>query len=334
MGPELQVLKGGIFMAVLITGGAGYIGSVMLRRLMEEGEDVLVMDSLVCGRGNTVPDSVPFYNSSLLDSASLEKVFSENDIDSVIHMAAFSSVGESMNDPLAYFDNNIGSTINLLEAMEKHGTERIVFSSSAAVYGKPLRVPVSENDMTFPVNPYGETKLQCERILEWENSLKDIRYISFRYFNAAGASDDGLSGETKPTHLIPIVLEALINDKTFDLYGTDYDTPDGTCIRDFIHVEDIASAHVLALHYLMGQGDSHVLNLGNSRGYSVMEVIRMAEKITGKKLKIDLRNRRAGDPPVLIADSNKAESILGWKAERSSLEEMVESGLRFIENQR
>ncbi|MCT8978347.1 UDP-glucose 4-epimerase GalE [Clostridium sp. CX1] len=316
-------------MAILVCGGAGYIGSHMAAYLKEQGEDIVVLDNLQKGHEAAVHKvGGKFYFGDLRDRAFLDKVFSENKIHAVIDFAADSLVGESMNEPLKYFDNNVGGTIGLLNAMKDHGVKYIVFSSTAATYGEPENIPIIESDKTFPTNPYGESKLAVEKILKWCDNAYGIKYTALRYFNAAGAHVSGTIGEhhKQETHLIPIVLQVALGQRDkIMIYGNDYNTEDGSCIRDYVHVTDLASAHLLALKRLEKGGESAVYNLGNGKGFSVKEVIEVARKVTGREIKSEIAERRAGDPAVLIASSDKAKKELGWKAQYNSLETIIDT---------
>ncbi|KYH34719.1 UDP-glucose 4-epimerase [Clostridium tepidiprofundi DSM 19306] len=314
-------------MNVLVCGGAGYIGSHMVAELIENGHDVVVFDNLQKGHKEALLGG-KFYKGDLRDRQALHRVFNENKIDAVIDFAADSLVGESVQEPVKYFENNIGSTVNLLGAMKEHGVKYIVFSSTAAVYGEPENIPIVEEDKTFPTNPYGESKLAVEKILKWCDNAYGIKYTALRYFNAAGAHISGKIGEhhNPETHLIPIILQvALKKREKIMVFGDDYDTKDGTCIRDYIHVSDLANAHLLALERLMSGNDSKIYNLGNGKGFSVKEVIETARNVTGKEIKAEIAARRAGDPAVLVASSDKAKSELGWKPKYDSLETIIET---------
>jgi len=314
-------------MAVLVTGGAGYIGSHTVAALLEKGERVVVLDNLVQGHRKAVPGGT-LCQGDLLDEAFLDRGFAEHDIEGVIHFAASSLVGESMRDPGKYYRNNVGGTLNLLEAMRRAGVTRLVFSSTAAVYGEPERVPIREEDRTEPTNVYGETKLAMEKMIRWYGAIHGIRYMSLRYFNAAGAHESGRIGEDhRPeTHLIPLVLQvALGKRERIDVFGDDYPTEDGTCIRDYIHVSDLADAHILALEHLRRGGESGVYNLGAGKGYSVYEVIAAAREVTGHPIPAAVRPRRPGDPAVLVASPDKAKAELGWMPKRSDLRRMIAS---------
>lgn len=314
-------------MKVLVLGGAGYIGSHAVYELIESGYDVVVIDNLVTGFKAAVHEKAKFYCGDLRDRAFLDSVFEkENDIDAVIHFAAFSQVGESMVNPLKYYDNNLAGTKVLAEALVAHGINKIVFSSTAATYGEPERVPIMETDRTEPTNCYGETKLSMEKMFKWVGKAHGLKFVSLRYFNACGAHISGKIGEAHnpETHLIPLILQVPNGQRDhISIFGTDYPTEDGTCIRDYIHVTDLAKAHILAVEYLMKGNDSDIFNLGNGVGFSVREVIKTAEKVTGKPIKVVEEGRRAGDPAVLIASSEKAKKILGWKPEHDSLEEII-----------
>ncbi len=318
-------------MAVLVTGGAGYIGSHTAAALLEKGEDVVIVDNLEQGHRRAVPGG-KLCVGDLRDEAFLSKVFAENDIDGVIHFAAYSLVGESMSDPGKYYHNNVYGTLCLLEAMKKAGVSRLVFSSTAAVYGEPERVPIDEQDRTRPANVYGETKLSMERMIRWFGDAHGIRSVSLRYFNAAGAHENGEIGEDhRPeTHLIPLVLQTALGQReSIAVFGDDYPTLDGTCIRDYIHVGDLADAHLLALGRLREGGGSRVYNLGNGKGYSVKQVIETARMITGQAIPARMETRRAGDPAVLVASSERARQELGWQPKRERLEDIIASAWRW-----
>ena len=319
-------------MNVLVCGGAGYIGSHNVKALLERGWGAVVLDNLRTGHRASVPKDVPFYEGDVRDGATLDKVMSENKIDAVLHFCACSLVGESMEKPLMYFNNNVGGMQSLLEAMLRHGLNKIVFSSSAAVYGEPKRVPILEDDDTNPTNPYGESKLIMERMMRWTSMAHGIRYVSLRYFNVAGAWRDGSIGEDhrNETHLVPIILQVPLGKRErVTIYGDDYPTKDGTCIRDYVYIEDLAEAHMLALDYLDRGGDSGIFNLGSGDGYSVTEMIEAARKATGRDIPLEIGPRRAGDPARLVADSGKAKSILGWQPKTTSMEDIIASAWRW-----
>lgn len=312
-------------MAILVAGGAGYIGSHTAIALLEQGRDVVYLDNLQKGHKAAVHND-RFYIGDLRDETFLERVFAENDIEAVIDFAADSLVGESVTQPFKYYNNNVISTLRLLEAMAKHDVKKIVFSSTAATYGQPERVPILESDTTCPTNPYGETKLAVEKMLKWADNAYGIKYIALRYFNAAGAHKSGKLGEDhKPeSHLIPIILQAALGQRDHvSIFGTDYDTEDGTCIRDYIHVTDLADAHIKAIDKLIAGGESGVYNLGNGKGFSVREVIETARKVTGVNIKAEEAERRAGDPAVLVASSEAARKELGWNPQWGDLETII-----------
>ncbi|QTH40228.1 UDP-glucose 4-epimerase GalE [Cohnella sp. LGH] len=314
-------------MAVLVTGGAGYIGSHAVAALLEKGEQVVIVDNLYQGHRDAVLGG-KFYEGDLRDGDFLAKVFEENDIDGVIHFAANSLVGESMKDPGKYYHNNVYGTLCLLEQMQKAGVSRIVFSSTAATYGEPERVPIDEYDRTVPTNAYGETKLSMEKMIRWFDVAHGIKFVSLRYFNAAGAHESGKIGEdhSPESHLVPLVLQVALGQREFiSVFGDDYATEDGTCIRDYIHVSDLADAHILALERLRQGGDSAIYNLGSGNGYSVKQVIDVSREVTGHPIPAKIEARRAGDPAVLIASSERARKELGWAPKRDKLEAIVKS---------
>ncbi len=314
-------------MRVLVTGGAGYIGSVITQRLLERGDVPVVLDNFSQGHRAAIPPGVEVVQADVADIAALANIFLGGTIEAVVHMAAVSVVGDSVRQPLRYYRENVANLLPFLEAMMRGGCRRIVFSSSAAVYGEPAEVPISEECATCPVNPYGSTKLMGERILADAAAAGDgaagLHFISLRYFNVAGATKDAGEMHHPETHLIPRVLEVALGEHPHvELYGTDYPTPDGTCIRDYIHVEDLAEAHLSALDRTIAA--SGIYNLGNNRGYSVREVIETAARVTGRKIPIANFPRRAGDPPQLIASHRKAADALGWRPRRG-LEEIISS---------
>lgn len=321
-------------MSILVCGGAGYIGSHMVCELLDNGEDVVILDNLEKGHKNALLGG-KLYVGDLRDKEILNKVFSENKIDAVIDFAAYSLVGESMSEPLKYFNNNVYGTINLLEAMKEFNVKYIVFSSTAATYGEPESIPIDENSKTFPTNAYGESKLLVEKILKWCDYAYGIKYTALRYFNAAGAHITGQIGEdhSPETHLIPIILDvALGNRDKIMMFGDDYDTKDGTCIRDYIHVSDLASAHSLALKRLMNGGDSAIYNLGNGTGFSVKEVVEVARKVTGHPIPAEVAPRRSGDPAILIASSERATTELRWKPKYNDLETIISTAWNWHKN--
>ena len=314
-------------MKVLVLGGAGYIGSHTVFELIDNGIETVVIDNLETGFIEAVHPEAAFYKGDLRDREFLDRVLSkENDIDAVIHFAANSQVGESMINPLKYYDNNLCGTKTLLEALVAHGIDKVVFSSTAATYGEPESVPISENDKTVPTNCYGETKLSMEKMFRWVGQAHGLRFVSLRYFNACGAHVSGKIGEAHnpESHLIPLILQVPNGQReSISVFGTDYPTKDGTCIRDYIHVTDLADAHILAVKYLMAGNESNIFNLGNGVGFTVREVIEMAEKVTGQSIKVVEADRREGDPAVLIASSDKAKKILGWKPKHNSLKDII-----------
>lgn len=300
---------------ILVAGGAGYIGSHMVALLVEKGYDVVVADNLCTGHWQAVKGA-RLRVGDVRDAAFLDRVFTEFDIDGVINFAAYSLVGESVTDPLKYYGNNVAGAQTMLQTMKNHGVDKIVFSSTAATYGEPEKQPIEEGDRTEPTNPYGATKLAIENMLKWCDCAYNIRYVALRYFNAAGSDTEAGIGEdhNPESHLIPLVMKTALGQRDhIGIFGEDYPTPDGTCVRDYIHVKDLAEAHLLALEYLERGGISDVFNLGNGAGYSVREIIETARRITGKEIKAVVEPRRGGDPSVLIASNKKAAEVLGWK---------------------
>jgi UDP-glucose 4-epimerase len=318
-------------MRVLVTGGAGYIGSVVTEELVTDGHEAVVYDSLYKGHRAAVAGGAKFVEGDLLDVERVRRTLSENRIEAVIHMAADSLVGESVEKPAKYYRNNIVAGLALLDAMLAEGVKRLVFSSTAAVYGEPEKQPIEESDPTTPTNPYGETKLAFEHALNWYDRAHNLRYASLRYFNAAGATR--LCGEwhNPETHLIPIVLQAAAGRRPHvEVYGDDYPTRDGTCVRDYIHVVDLARAHILALNVLDER--SRIYNLGcGGEGYSVSEVIETARLVTKRPIPVRMAARRAGDPAVLIASSERIKSELGWQPERQDLKVIIESAWKWMQ---
>ena len=321
-------------MAILVTGGAGYIGSHTAAELLAANEDVVILDNLEKGHRGAVKGG-RFCKGDLRDAEFLDSVFKENHIDEVIHFAAYSLVGESVTEPLKYYNNNMVSTLRLLDKMKEYGVKRLVFSSTAATYGEPENTPILETDRTFPTNPYGETKLSVEKVLKWADNAYGIKYVSLRYFNAAGAHISGTIGEDhKPeSHLIPIVLQAALGKRdAIQIFGDDYDTPDGSCIRDYIHVTDLAAAHILALKSLRNGGDSRIYNLGNGKGFSVREVVSLARKVTGIDIKEVIAPRRAGDPAILVASSDRIKTELKWEPKYDDLSTIIETAWKWHKN--
>jgi UDP-arabinose 4-epimerase len=311
---------------VLVTGGAGYIGSHAAKALASRGYIPVTYDSLVHGHRWAVQWG-PFTEGDIGDKAKLLETIRRYEISAVIHFAAFAYVGESMQRPELYFDNNVAKSLTLLDAVLETGVRNVVFSSSCATYGTPARMPITEDTPQLPVNPYGETKLIVERALRWYGAAHDISWTALRYFNAAGADPDGELGEvhSPETHLIPLVLDSALGLRTVEVYGDDYPTPDGTCVRDYIHVSDLADAHVRALDYLTQGGASIALNLGTGIGQSVRQVIGAVERVTGRKVPHSVAPRREGDPAVLVADPSLAGKVLGWHPQHSRLESIVSS---------
>lgn len=319
-------------MSILVLGGAGYIGSHTVKRLIEKGEDVVVIDNLVTGFKKAVHPKARFYQGDIKDREFLDSVFKKEKIDGVIHFAASSQVAESMKLPLKYYDNNFYGTLVLLESMVANGIKYIVFSSTAATYGEPKNIPILESDPTIPTNTYGETKLSMEKMMRWTSLAHDLKYVALRYFNAAGADPDGTIGEAHmpETHLIPLVLQVPLNKREYiAIFGNDYPTKDGTCVRDYIHVTDLADAHILALDYLEKGNDSNVFNLGNGVGFSNNEVVECARKVVGHPIPSKMEARRPGDPSTLIASSEKAKTILGWKPQYNSLETIIDTAWKW-----
>lgn len=312
-------------MSLLVTGGAGYIGSHTVAVLLEQGHDLVILDDLRKGHREALLCD-RFYHGEVGDVALLERIFGENDIEAVVHFAANTLVGESVEDPLAYYDNNVVAAQRLLSKMRQHGVGRMVFSSTAATYGEPQRIPIQEDDPTLPTNPYGETKLAIERMLYWCDRAYGIKSICLRYFNAAGAHPLGHIGEdhTPESHLIPLVLEVANGTReSIAVYGDDYPTVDGSCVRDYIHVMDLAQAHVLALDKLKREARSGIYNLGCGSGFSVKQVIERARVVTGRSIAEKAAARRPGDPAVLVASSQRARAELGWNPQFEDLDVII-----------
>lgn len=313
-------------MTIAVLGGAGYIGSHTVAQLIKAGQDVVVLDNLITGHKRAVDPKARFYQGDIRDYHFLSQVFSQEKIDGVIHFAAFSIVPESMKDPLKYFDNNTGGMITLLEAMHQFGIKKIVFSSTAATYGEPKQVPIHEDDPQVPTNPYGESKLAMEKIIKWADVAYGIKFVALRYFNVAGAMPDGSIGEDHhpETHLIPIILQAAAGTRDgLQIFGDDYPTKDGTNVRDYVHVVDLADAHILAMQYLADGHDSNAFNLGSATGFSNLEILNAARKVTGQPIPAKIGPRRPGDPSTLIAASDKARTILGWKPKFDDVEQVI-----------
>jgi UDP-glucose-4-epimerase GalE len=321
--------------AVLVTGGAGYIGSHTVRHLATTtGERIIVLDSLEFGhRDALVSDNVELVHGNMADPAVIAGIFERVEISAVLHFAAYAMVGESVNEPLKYYANNLAAPLVLLEAMRKYGTKHFIFSSTCATFGNPAYVPMDELHPQLPINPYGNSKLMLERVLKDCDHAYGIQHVILRYFNASGCSSDGVIGEdhTPESHLIPRTLMAITGEApNVTIFGTDYPTPDGTCIRDYIHVQDLAEAHVCALNYLRTGAPSTDVNLGTGTGVSVREIIQLAESVTGKSVPVVLGERREGDPPELVGNPPKAKSILGWEARYRDPRAMVESAWAWL----
>jgi UDP-glucose 4-epimerase len=318
-------------MAILITGGAGYIGSVTTELLRARGEAVVVLDNLSRGFRDAVAPQVPFYQGNAGDRELITRIVREHNIDACIHFAAFAYVGESVNEPALYYENNVEQGIRLLGALIESGVRPFVFSSTCATYGEPQRIPISEEHPQLPANPYGWSKLFLERIMRDYDHSYGLRFVALRYFNAAGATPERGERHAPETHLIPLVLQAAQGvTKHVTVFGNDYPTKDGTCVRDYIHVSDLAEAHALALDYLRAGNASTAINLGNGHGYSVLEVIEAARAVTRREIPIDMQGRRAGDPSHLVADAAKARSVLGWQPERPDLAAIISSAWQWV----
>ena len=319
-------------MAILVLGGAGYIGSHTVYELIDAGREVVVADNLQTGFRAAVHPKAKFYQLDIRDKGALDTLFQAEHIEGVIHFAASSQVGESMSDPLKYYDNNLYGTMVLLKSMVEHGVDKIVFSSTAATYGEPERVPILEDDKTVPTNCYGNTKLSMEQMMGWVSKAHGLRYVALRYFNACGAHPSGAIGEAHnpETHLIPIILQVPLGQReAVSIFGDDYPTKDGTCIRDYIHVEDLIDAHFLALDYLKRTNTSAAFNLGNGQGFSNREIIEAARRVTGHPIPVREEGRRPGDPATLIASSKKAMEVLGWRPKYTNVEDIIASAWKW-----
>lgn len=322
-------------MSVLIIGGAGYIGSHTVQYFQEKGEDVIVVDNLNTGHRNSV-NVEHFYEVDIRDYDKMDEIFKSHEIDALIHFAANSLVGESMQKPALYYNNNVYGMMKLLDVMKDNGVDKIVFSSSAATYGDPVSEIIKETDPTEPKSPYGESKLAMEKMMKWYDLAYNTRYVSLRYFNAAGASKDASIGEehTTETHLIPLILQVPLGKREkIYVFGDDYPTKDGSAIRDYIHVIDLADAHYKAYKYLLDGNKSEIFNLGTGNGYSVLEVIKEAEDITGLEINKEISDRRAGDPAILVASNEKAKEILKWEPMHSSLNEILTDAWNYHKKQ-
>ena len=323
-------------MKVLLFGGAGYIGTHVALAFMDRGDEVGIYDNLSSGLRSNVPDGAAFYEGDILDRARVAEVLSEG-WDAAVHLAAFKAAGESMLKPEKYSENNITGSLIIMTECEKHGCMNFILSSSAATYGEPQYLPIDEKHPQEPINPYGMTKLIGEKILLDYEKAYGLHSCSFRYFNAAGCSHDGKLGEdhNPECHLIPLIIRAALNkNKVLKVFGNDYETRDGSCVRDFVHVEDLAEAHYLGLKYIMKQNVSEQFNLGSSDGFTVIEIINAFEKISGIKVPYEIAERRAGDPAVLVASNQKAKELLGWQLKRSSIENILKTALNWEQNKK
>lgn len=318
-------------MKILVTGGAGYIGGFMVDRLLEDGHEVFVADSLERGHMEAVSEKARFLQGNLLDKSFVESLFRDKKYDAVIHFAGFISMGESMENPYLYFTNNTLASLNLLEEMAKSGNDNFIFSSSAGVYGNPTIIPIPEDHPTNPENPYGESKLIVEKLMKWYGVTKNIHGVALRYFNAAGASQDGKRGENhKPeSHIIPNIISSILQNKPFELFGKDYKTKDGTCVRDYIHVLDLVEAHLLAIEKLKNSPGNYIYNVGTGHGYSNRQVIEMVEKVSGRRAQVKDSPRRPGDADELVADASKINKELGFSPKYSDLKTIVKTAWNY-----
>ena len=315
-------------MNVLVIGGAGYIGSHAVNKLIKKDYNVSVLDNLVTGHRGAVDEAATFYLGDIRDKTMLNQIVQDEQIEAVFHFAASSLVGESVEKPLKYFNNNVVGMEVLLEVMQENDVKKIIFSSTAAVYGDVQAPLITEDELKAPTSPYGESKLMMENMIKWCDLAHAIKFVSLRYFNVAGALSTGGIGEDHDpeTHLIPIVLQTALGQRdAMTIFGDDYDTPDGTCIRDYVHVEDLIDAHILALEYLNTNTESQIFNLGSSTGYSVKEIVEASRKVTGKEIPVKIGERRAGDPAKLVAASEKAREILGWKPAYETIEGIIQT---------
>lgn len=321
-------------MTILVTGGAGYIGSHCVAELLKHNEEVVIIDNLQQGHRNAILGG-KLYVGDIRDRAIMDQVFTENKIEGVIHFAANSLVGASMKEPYEYYHNNVYGNLCLLEQMNRYGVKNIVFSSTAATYGEPEQVPIVESDRTLPTSTYGETKLAMERMMHWFDVAHGIKYVALRYFNAAGAHENGKIGEDHDpeTHLIPLILQVPLGQREYiSVYGDDYSTRDGTCVRDYLHVSDLADAHILAMNKLRNGGQSDVYNLGSGSGFSVLEMIEVARKVTNHPIPAIIVDRRAGDPAVLIASSDKIKRELGWSPRKDNVNTLIQDAWNWHSN--
>lgn len=320
---------------ILVTGGAGYIGGFMVRKLIEKGYTVVAIDNLSRNDRPELPESVNFVEGSVGDRQVLSTIFKNSRIDGVIHFAAYISMAESMKDPFIYFEDNTYNTLTLLEEMKNHDVKNIIFSSTAGVYGNPTVLPIPEDHPKNPTNPYGESKLMVESIMSWYQKIHGISFTALRYFNACGASLDGAYGErhNPETHIIPRAMHALLNDEPFELFGRDYQTPDGTCVRDYIHVLDLVEAHVLALEKLFTSPSGNIYNVGTGKGFSNSEILKTIEEVTGRKMNVVEKERRPGDANELVADVSRITNELGFSPQHSDIRTIVESAWKFHSKQ-
>jgi len=313
-------------MAILVTGGAGYIGSVAVEDLVKKGESIVVLDNLVYGHRAAVSENIAFYEGNIGDKDLLRKILSQHQIEACMHFSAYAYVGESVEKPQIYYENNFVQTLKLLDVLIENNVKQFIFSSTCATYGEPQYVPIDEQHSQSPTSPYGWSKFMVERALADYDTAYGLKYVALRYFNACGASEKCGEDHNPETHLIPLVLFAAQGKReSISIFGDDYPTPDGTAVRDYIHISDLSQAHLLALEYLRGGGDSQFINLGNGNGYSVKEVIEAARKVTGKNIEARIVARRAGDPSRLVGDSQKAREVLGWNPQFPEIEKIIES---------
>ncbi|MBC2017547.1 UDP-glucose 4-epimerase GalE [Listeria seeligeri] len=322
-------------MSIIVLGGAGYIGSHAVAELVNRGYNVVVVDNLKTGHKEAIHEKAKFYQGDIRDKDFLSSVFDRETVDGVMHFAASSLVGESMEEPLQYLNNNVYGTQILLEVMEQFGVKNIVFSSSAATYGEPEQVPIIESMPTNPESTYGDTKLIMEKMMKWCDKAYGMKYVALRYFNVAGAKSDGTIGEDHQpeSHLVPIILQVALGQREkLAIYGDDYNTPDGTCIRDYVHVEDLIDAHIRSLEYLENGGESNIFNLGSSKGFSVQEILGAARSVTEKTIPAEVVARRAGDPGILIASSDKAKEILGWEQKYTDIKDIIATAWKWHES--
>ncbi len=313
-------------MAILVTGGAGYIGSCVVKDLQKRGENPVVVDNLVYGHRAAIDESVPFYEGNIGDKSLIEKILGEHEIEAAMHFSAFAYVGESVEKPSKYYENNFVQTLRLLDVLIENDVKKFIFSSTCATYGEPQYTPIDEVHPQNPVNPYGLTKFMVEKVLQDYDAAYDLKFVALRYFNACGASGDCGEDHDPETHLIPLVLQTALGQRdSISIFGDDYPTEDGTAIRDYIHISDLSDAHLLALEHLRKNGHSEFINLGNGKGFSVKEVIETARKVTGREIKTKIAPRRAGDPSRLVGNAEKARKVLQWKPKFPELEVIIES---------